>query len=227
MIYLSAICVVWAALGLYAQPPITDLLSKARHAMAAGQMEAAESLLNSAIAADPRSASARFLLGFCLYLQNEFERARAALALADQNDARVNLYLALSEEALGHADAAVALYKRALQRDSRNTETHVAYARLLRKLGQAEQAETWIDTALKIAPAAREILYVKGQCLFDRGEYASAAEFGERALATEGAAPSEREVRFLLARAWLKAGNPVLAAKHRAIFESLPMPLVR
>ena len=195
--------------------------------MAAGQMETAENLLNSAVAADPRSASARFLLGFCLYLENDFERARAALALADQNDARVNLYLALSEEALGHTDAAVTLYKRALERDSRNTETHVAYARLLRKLGQSEQAETWIDTALQIAPRAREILYAKGQCLFDRGEYASAAEFGERALATEGPAPSEREVRFLLARAWLKAGNPVLAAKHRAIFESLPMPLVR
>ena len=195
--------------------------------MASGQMETAENLLNSAVAADPRSASARFLLGFCLYLENDFVRARAALGLADQNDARVNLYLALSEEGLGHTDAAVTFYKRALQRDPRNTETHVAYARLLRKLGQSEQAESWIDTALKIAPAARETLYAKGQCLFDRGEYASAAEFGERALVAEGPAPSEREIRFLLARAWVKAGNPERAAKHRAIFESLPMPLVR
>jgi tetratricopeptide (TPR) repeat protein len=223
----TAIWLAWAALGLFAQPPVADLLSKARQAMISGQMQAAEGLLQSAVSVDPHSASARFLLGFCLYLQNDFERARAAFALADQNDARVNLYLALSEEGLGHVDTATSLFKRALERDPRNTETHVAYARLLRKLGQLEHAESWIDTALKIAPAAREALYAKGQCLFDRGEYAKAAEFGERALAAEGPAPSEREVRFLLARAWLKAGNPALAAKHRAIFESLPMPLVR
>jgi hypothetical protein len=46
-------------------------------------------------------------------------------------------------------------------------------------------------------------------------------------LTAAGPAPSEREVRFLLTRAWLKAGDPERAAKHRAIFESLPMPLVR
>ena len=226
MIRTAAIWVAWAAL-LRGQPPVADFISKARQAMISGNMGGAESLLKSAIAADPQSASARFLLGFCLYLENDFERARAALALADQNDARVNLYLALSEEGLGRSEAATAFYKRALQRDPRNTETLVAYARLLRKLGQAEQAETVVDTALKIAPGAKDVLYAKGQCLFDRGEYARAAESGERALAAEGPAPSEREIRFLLARAWLKAGNPELAAKHRAIFESLPMPLVR
>jgi hypothetical protein len=57
--------------------------------------------------------------------------------------------------------------------------------------------------------------------------YAQAAEFGERALTATGPAPTEREIRFLLARAYLKAGSPEIAAKHRAIFESLPMPLVR
>src|SRR5262249_6749741 len=147
--------------------------------------------------------------------------------LADQNDARVNLYQALSEEGLGRSEAAAVFYKRALQRDPRNVETLLAYARLLRKLGQSELAETMVDTALKVSSGAKEVLFAKVRCLFDRGEYAHAAEFGERALDAEGPAPSEREIRFLLARAWFKAGNPELAAKHRTVFESLPMPLVR
>jgi tetratricopeptide (TPR) repeat protein len=217
----------WAAAGaLPAQPPAA-LISQAKQAIVAGKLEAAERLLQSAVAADPKSANARFLLGFCLYLENDFERASAALAQAGQNDARVILYRALSEEGLGRTDAAISFYRRALELDRRNTETHVAYARLLRSLGRADEAEHWIDAALKISPDSREILYAKGQCLFDRGAYLQAAETGERALASPGPVPSEREAHFLLTRAWLKAGNPELAAKHRAIFESLPMPLVR
>ncbi|HVW87471.1 MAG TPA: tetratricopeptide repeat protein [Bryobacteraceae bacterium] len=217
----------WAVAIVLAQPPPQELVSKARQAMIAGQMETAEKLLQAAVSADPGSPGPRFLLGFCLYLENDFNRAEAALALADQKDARVNLYRALSEEGLGHVEAATGFYKQALRLAPRDTETHVAYARLLRKLGQREQAETLIDAALKITPGGRDVLYAKGQCLFDRGEYAHAAEFGERALSAQGPAPSDREIHFLLTRAYLKAGKPDLSAKHRAVFESLPMPLVR
>jgi predicted Zn-dependent protease len=83
------------------------------------------------------------------------------------------------------------------------------------------------EALLEEAPDSRSVFYEKGQCSFERERYRQAAEFGERALAAPGPAPSEREIRFLLARAYLKAGNRELAAKHRAIFESLPMPLVR
>jgi tetratricopeptide (TPR) repeat protein len=217
----------WTIALLLAQSSVPELVSKARQAMIAGEMQQAEQFLERAVAADPQAASARFLLGFCLYLENDFARAEAALAKADQSDARVILYRALSAEGLGRDGAAAFLYQRALNRDSRNTEIHVAFARLLRKLGQTAAAEALLDEGLQIAPAGRDLLYGKGQCLLDRGEFRLAAETGERALAAAGPAPSEREIRFLLTRAWLKAGDPERAAKHRAAFESLPMPLVR
>lgn len=203
------------------------LVLKARLAMIAGRMEVARRSIEAAIAADPKQSGPRFLLGFCLYLENDFQAARDALALADQNDARVNLYTALSEEGLNHPDAAIQNYERSLKLDHANAEARVAYSRMLRKQGKPDRAESLIDEALKFAPNARDVLYEKGQCQFDRGLFAQAAAFGERALAVPGTAPTEREIRFLLVRAYLKAGDRDTAAKHRAVFESLPMPLVR
>jgi outer membrane protein assembly factor BamD (BamD/ComL family) len=63
--------------------------------------------------------------------------------------------------------------------------------------------------------------------LFERGEYKSAAEFGERALTEAQGGPLERRIRYLLVRAYGKTGNTQAAEKHRAILEKLPMPLVR
>jgi len=206
---------------------VPALVLKARLAMISGHLDTARRALEAAVSADPKPTGPRFLLGFCLYLENDFQAARDALALADQNDARVSLYTALSEEGLNHADSAVHYYERALKLDRANVDARVAYARLLRRQGHLDPAESLIDEALKLAPDARNTLYEKGQCLFARGEYLPGAQFGERALAAPGPAPTEREIRFLLARAYLKAGNRELAEKHRAIFESLPMPLVR
>ena len=219
-----------AAVGesLHADPRYVPALTlKARLAMISGRMDEARHALESAIDADPKQPGPRFLLGFCLYIENDFQSARDALAKADQNDARVVLYSALSEEGLGRIDTAVRDYERALQLDPASADTRVAYSRLLRRQGSLDRAESLIDDALKIAPQARDVLYEKGQCRFERGAYGEAAQYGERALAAPGPAPAEREIRFLLARAYLKAGNHDLAAKHRAIFESLPMPLVR
>jgi Tfp pilus assembly protein PilF len=206
---------------------VPALVLKARLAMTSGRMDVAQRALEAAIAADPNRREPRFLLGFCLYLENDFQAAMNALALADQADARVTLYRALSEEGLNHTASAIQYYERSLRLDRENEEAHVAYARLLRRQGSLDRAESLIDEALKFAPDARSVLYEKGQCLFELGQYLPAAQFGERALATPGPAPTEREIRFLLARAYLKAGDRDMAAKQRAIFESLPMPLVR
>src|SRR5215471_18578545 len=93
--------------SLQADPHYVPALTlKARLAMIFGRMEMAQRVLEAALAADPKQNGTRFLLGFCLYLENNFQAARDALALADQNDARVSLYTALSEEGLNHPDAA-------------------------------------------------------------------------------------------------------------------------
>jgi tetratricopeptide (TPR) repeat protein len=206
---------------------IPALLLEARLSIMGGQMDRAAAILENAVAEDPAGAEPRFLLGFVYYLDNDFARADKALAAANQKDARVLLYRAMSAEALNRPDAAGDFYQRAIRADSKTPDARIAYARLLRKQGDAAQAAKLIDEAYAIAPNARDVLYEKGICLLDGGQYLQAVDFGNRALAAPGPVPSEREIRYLLVRAWQKAGNAEMAAKERAIFEKLPLPLVR
>lgn len=206
---------------------VPALLLKARLSMMQGRMDEATAALKRAIAKNPARGEPRFLLGFAYYLENDFEQADKALADADQKDARVLLYRAMSAEGLNHQDAARDFYRRAIQADTQSTDARIAYARLLRKEGDAAQANKLVEEAYAISPGARDVLYEKGLSLLDGGQYLQAVDFGQRALRAPGPVPTEREIRFLLIRAWQKAGNADMAAKERAIFEKLPMPLVR
>src|SRR5215468_1370381 len=68
--------------SLHADPRyIPALTLKARLAMISGRMDAARRALEVAIAADPKQTEPRFLLGFCLYLENDFQRSKDVLAL--------------------------------------------------------------------------------------------------------------------------------------------------
>jgi tetratricopeptide (TPR) repeat protein len=203
------------------------LLLEARLSIMDGQMDRAAAALERAVLEDPANSEPRFLLGFVYYLENDFERADKALATANQKDARVLLYRAMSAEGLNRPEAAGDFYERAIRADLKTPDARIAYARLLRKQGEAAQSLKLIDEAYAIAPHSRDVLYEKGLALLDAGQYLQAVDFGNRALAARGPAPAEREIRFLLVRAWQKAGNAGMAAKERAIFEKLPLPLVR
>jgi tetratricopeptide (TPR) repeat protein len=214
--------------ALRADPKLVPaLILQAKLAMAANQLAEARQAVERAIAADPKHPYARFLLGFVLYLQNDFEPARAALAAANQKDPRVALYSALTEEGLNHLEAATALYERTLKLDTATIEGRIAYARLLFKQGDPARAEQLIDEALRRNSNDADALYEKARCLFERGEYAASAQAAERALVAPGAAALERRIRYQLVRAYQKAGNQEMAEKHRAVFETLPNPLVR
>lgn len=217
---------VTAALGKDAHY-LPAIALKARLWMIDGRLQDARALLENAAANQRDGKTLLFLLGFCQYLQNDFEPAQKVFALSDQRDGRVLLYRALTEEGLNNQEAAVAFYERAMVLDSQSTEVRVAFARLLRKQGQTVRAETLIDEALRLAPQDRAVLYEKGQCLLARAEWRDAADTGERALRASGDAPAEREIRYLLIRAYLNAGETRKAAEHRNIFEQLPLPLVR
>src|SRR5262245_27180494 len=214
--------------ALHADPKMVPaLMLRAKLAIHSNQLDDAQKTLETAQAVQPADRAVRFLLGFVFYLKNDFERARAALLVADSNDARVVLYRGLTEEALNHPEDAARNYERAIQLDKSGADPRIAYGRLLLAQGKPDRAETWIDQALKLAPRSVDALYEKGRCLFERGEFAAAVEFGERALAAPDAAALERRIRYLLVRAYTKTGDRESAAKHQAAFERLPNPLVR
>lgn len=198
----------------------------ARIEMIEGRLDASQERLENAIAVLPKEPRLRFLLGLCLYLKNDFAPARDAFAMADQKDADVLLYSALTEEGLNNPEAAKALFERALNVSGR-AEVCVAYARMLRTQGEPARAEVLADRALQAEPNSRGALYEKGQALFTRAEWKEAAAIGEKALRASGQAPSEREIRYLLIRAYSRLGNMVEAGRQREAFEKLPLPLVR
>lgn len=206
---------------------VPALVLKGKLAIQADRLDEAEATLQRAVAIEPAQRFSRFLLGMTFYLKNDFEKAGQLLATADQNDARVVMYEALTEEGLNQTAAAMAHYERALKLDPKGVDERVAYARLLFALGRFDRAEALVDEALKIAPQTADALYEKGRCLLERGEFAKAAEFGERALAAQAGGALERRVRYLLVRAYQKIGNTEMAAKHQAVFDRLPNPLVR
>jgi tetratricopeptide (TPR) repeat protein len=206
---------------------VPALILRAKLAANANQLDEAQRSVEAALAVDPAERQARFLLGFVSYLKNDFARARAALAAADANDARVVFYRALTDEALNNTEAAVANYERAIRMDRSSSEPRVAYARLLFAQGRADRAEALIDQALKLSPGSADALYEKGRCLLERGAFAQAADFGERALSSPESAVLERRIRYLLVRAYQKTGDRERAAMHQAAFERLPNPLVR
>jgi Tfp pilus assembly protein PilF len=206
---------------------VPALMLKARLSMIDGQMEQARAALDHVLSRAPGTRDARFLLGFLYYLQNDFEAADTALAAADQNDPRVLLYRAMSAEGLNRRESAHDFYQRAIHLDDRGTDARIAYARLLRREGAHKEEAKLIDEALALSPASRDVLYEKGLCLLENRKYLDAARFGEKALDASGPVPTEREIRYLLVRAWQKAGDTNRAAQERALFEKLPMPLVR
>jgi superkiller protein 3 len=209
------------------------LTLKARLALAAERYDVAITCLQRAVELEPENAAAHFLLGFSRYVENDFKHALPALERARQlqsADARTHFYLALTYEALGRTDEAIAGYEQSLKLEksgSAMADTLVAYARLLFTLGKFAESEKLIDRALMAEAGSRDAQYEKGRLLLERQEYAAAIKHGLRALELPGVGTTERQIHFLLAKAFTKTGQKELAAEHLAKFRAAPPPLRR
>jgi tetratricopeptide (TPR) repeat protein len=213
---------------------VPALTLKARLAMAVNRFDIAKASLLQAVEIEPGVAGSHFLLGFCYYVDNDFKNALPPLERSRQlkpDDARTHFYLALTLEALARADDAIASYEQSLKLEKNGGEiladTLVAYARLLFTLGRYDQSETLIDRALAAAPDSRDAQYEKGRLLFERRAYAEAITHGRKALEQPGAGTTERQIHFLLARAYAKLGQKELAEIHLAKFRAAPPTLRR
>jgi tetratricopeptide (TPR) repeat protein len=98
---------------------------------------------------------------------------------------------------------------------------------LLFTLGRYGESEALIDRALAAAPDSRDAQYEKGRLLCSRHAYAEAITHGKKALELSGAGTTERQIHFLLARAYAKSGQKELAEIHLAKFRAAPPTLRR
>jgi predicted Zn-dependent protease len=206
---------------------VPALTLKAKLAMGLNRFDEAREALVHAAALQPKSAYVQFLLGFFYYVDNDFQKAIPPLEAARQlnpNDPRTMFYLALSHDGLGRADAAIPLYETTIALEQKSghpaSDVHVAYARLLFSLGRFEECEKQVRLALTLDPNSRDAHYEQGRLFFERGEFAKAAEEGERSLTVPGAGTLDRQIHFLLARAYGKLGKKELADEHLAKFKA-------
>ena len=86
------------------------------------------------------------------------------------------------------------------------------------QLRHAENAAHLAQQALQLAPNSGEGHYLLGRSWLELGKIADSVKELETARDLE---PTSPEVRFSLARAYAKAGQPDAAEKERAAFESL------
>lgn len=211
---------------------VPALTLKARLAMAANRYDVARQCLRQAVEIEPQNSRVQFLLGFCLYVENDFKNAQPVLLQSTRlapDDAQAAFYLAMTFEALGRTEEAIAAYETTLKLTKTGgaalADPLVAYGRLLYTLGRYEESEKLIDRALIAETSSRDAHYEKGRLLMERRDYAKAIDQGKQALAALGEGTTDAQIHFLLARAYGKNGQKELSefhlAKHRASPQSL------
>ncbi len=207
------------------------LTLKARLAMAVNRFDLAQSALETALAYHPESAATQFLYGFHFHLRNDLPRALAELEKAREmspRDARPTLYLALTQESLGNTAEALALYREGirLQEESGKLEAEslLGYARLLFIEGDIAGAESAVRRARTIEPNSRDPFYELARILLQKGEAAGAAGAAETALSRPATGITDRQIHYLLVKAYGQAGDTAAAKRHAAAVKSLPQP---
>jgi tetratricopeptide (TPR) repeat protein len=203
-------------------------------AMAFDRFDVARAAFRKAAMLEPESPYTQFMLGFFYYVDNDFTKAIPPLEAAarlNPRDPRPLLYLAMSQEGLAHPDLALAIYQKTIAMETGagkpNAETHTAYGRLLFTLGRTDESAAEVARVLQIDPQSRDGHYEAGKLAFEKGDPGRAAAEGEQALSVAGAGTTDRQIHFLLARAYAKLGKTDLAESHRKQFEASPMTLRR
>jgi tetratricopeptide (TPR) repeat protein len=207
---------------------IPALTLKAKLAMAANRYDVARQSLEQAIAVDPSSWYAQFLYGFQFYRQNELPAAISALEKArrlNPRDPRAALYLGLARESLGQTTEALKTYREAIQLGEASgqldSDMLLSCSRLLFRLGDFEECRRWIDRALKLAPNSRDPRFESARLLLKTGDAVGAARQGEIALQLHAGEVTDRQVHFLLVRAYQSAGREQEAERHAAAMRAL------
>jgi tetratricopeptide (TPR) repeat protein len=206
---------------------VPALTLRAKLSMAMNRLDLAGRDLSLAAELEPGSAYNQFMLGFYYYLENDFKRALEPLERArilDPSSSRTHFYLALTHEGLANADLAIQMYERALSlsRTSAKADTDIliAYARLLFTLGQYSKSMPLVDQALVLEPDSRDAHYERGRLLFQAGKFDQAVQEGEKALQLTSVGTTDRQIHFLLARAYARTGNSERAAAHLEKFQA-------
>jgi len=147
-----------------------------------GQVEAAKSDFDRALALNDQNGDAYYYRGLIAYDQRDYDAALAdferAEALLDQ--ALVSYRLAETLRALQDYPRALEAYQSALQLAPQDSDTHLGLGRTYYSLQDYEQAIASYTQALSFNPNSQPAFYWRGLAFYDQGSYDPAlADFQE------------------------------------------------
>ncbi len=201
---------------------------KAKLALTINRFDVAEDSLQHALQIDSRSAYAQFLFGMEAYLRNDLRTALPRFLRAhqlDERDARANLYLGLTNEALGKSTEALSYYSEAIRLEQvagmASVDTLLPYGRLLLLLDRNEDAGKAIRAAIAASPKSRDAHFDLARLLLKHQKPAQAAEQGELALSLSDGLVTDTQIHYLLIRAFSQSGNAARAEQHAGSLRAL------
>jgi len=189
-------------------------------------------VLEKAVALDPTSAEAHHELGIWFFRVNLFEQAarhfEAAVTLRPQR-ARSLDYLALCLEMLGEGERAERTYREALEANSGpffDPTLEYNYGRFLLKQGRLEESLMHIDRAMAAFPLRRGPRYQRAKLHLAQGNYESARQDAERALALgkTGDIVLDLQVYYLLTTIYTRLGETELAGEYAELARTTEIP---
>ena len=188
--------------------------------------------LEKAVALDPNNFEAHCEIGVWFFRVNLFEQAarhfESAVALRPQS-ARSLDYLALCLEMLGDGERAEQFYRQALEANKGpffDPTLDFNYGRFLLKQGLLDESLPHINRAVELFPKRRGPRYQRAKLRLAEGDYQSARQDAERALAL--GKPDDivldLQVYYLLSTIYSRLGEAELAKKYAELARTTEIP---
>jgi predicted Zn-dependent protease len=156
-----------------------DAISQAGTLISAGKVKQAETLLRSASAADPNSASLHGALGSLLLKEHNYEDSVQEFGLAtQQNPDSVEYNLLLSEALIGwkHYGVALDFLNAVRTKFSQQPQFHYDLGLTYYNLNKMSEAQAEFQEALRLAPQFDKAEFLLAACLASTGDPTKAAD---------------------------------------------------
>ena len=142
-----------------------------------GRLEHAAAAFERTLALDPAYRGAHLNLGHLAFRQGEL---REALSLYQQEKDRYPatatlVYIGRVHAALGETERARLAYEQAIRRDGTHAPAYAYLSHLMRNTGRAEEALSYAQEALLLAPGNLDYRYLAGALLLQNGHPEEAA----------------------------------------------------
>jgi Tfp pilus assembly protein PilF len=195
--------------------PVQDFLGMML--MGQGDRVEARAAFTAAKTADSRFVRSDMSLVQIDVLESKFEDARKrldAVLAADSGNNTARLWLGNIEEILGHHNAALDHFRKAVENNPGNAQASNNLAYMLTEYGnQPDEALKYAEKAVQLAPTHAAYSDTMGWILYRKGLYTQAIGYLERA----NSDAADVVWKYHLAMAYAKAGN---AARGRATLQA-------